>query len=202
MVQVATGELTRLHFTLFQEDGITPESGKVDGDFDKLLILEDSVDVLSSTVTEVGSTGVYFLEFTPNDEGWWYVKVTCDDVETVHSCWLKVGPIGAPQGYLINEAHMNVAYDESTTIIYMEVWLDRNGQSIPATDLVSCEVKVYDDAGTELFTETSSSPDSNGRFSLSRSGVVLSSNRPYNATVTVVDVTGTVATFQAFTTVG
>lgn len=202
MIQAAIGELTRIHFPLFQEDGITPESGKVDGDFDKLFLHEDDVSLVSGTITEVGTTGVYYLDITPDEEGRWYLEVECPDTEDVFACLMQVGPSGAPKGYLVNESQMNVAYDESITTLYMEVWLDRNGQSVSFGDLVSCSVSVYDDAGTLLFTESSATPDANGRFSLSRSGVTLNPDRPYNATVTVVDTHGTVTTFQAFTTVG
>lgn len=202
MIHTALGETTRIHFPLFQEDGITPESGKVDGDFDKVFIHENTVSSLTGVVIEVDSSGVYYLEIAPDEEGRWYAEVTYPDTEDVFACLLKVGPSDAPQGYLVNEAQMNVAYDEDITMLYMEVWLDRNGQSVVAANLTSCEVKVYDDAGTLLFTETSAAPDANGRFSLQRSGVTLSSDKPYNATVTVVDSHGTVVTFQAFTTVG
>ena len=202
MIQTSVGDLTRLHFSLFQEDGITPETGKVDGEFDKSFYKENTEVALSSTVTEIGSTGVYFVEFTPDDVGRWYLEVICADFDDVYGCLFNVNPGGAVLGYLVNEAQMNVAYDESITTLYLEVWLDRNGQSVSAGDLISCSVEVYDDGGNLLFTESSLSPDLNGRFSLQRTGVTLNPDRPYNANVTVTDTEGSVTTFQAFTTVG
>jgi len=202
MIQAAVGETVRLHFVLLEEDGVTPLSGLDDSDFTKELIRDTVESAVVGTVAEVATTGRYHLDFVPDAEGSWYVDVFTDETDDMFSCLVAVGPAGAPQGYLSNEAQLNVAYDESATTLFMEAWLDRNGQSVAAADLVSCEIKVYDDAGTLLFTETSSSPDANGRFSLSRSGVTLTANRPYNATVTVVDSRGTVVTFQAFTTVG
>ncbi len=202
MLNAAAGDLLRIHFPLFQEDGITPETGVPDVDFDKLFIRDDNVSGVSGTVYEVGVTGVYYIEFTPDLEGRWYVEVSNADLEDIYSCLVDVGPAGAPIGHIVNEAQMNVAYDESITTLYMEVWLDRNGESVGASDLVSCSVSVYDDAGTLLFTESETVPDPNGRYSIQRSGVTLSPDKPYNATVTVTDSRGSVITFQAFTTVG
>jgi hypothetical protein len=202
MIRSSVGELTRLHFSVFQEDGITHYSGLLDGDFDKQVIRENAVSGVSGVVSEIGTTGIYVFEFTPNAEGRWYVEVISADAEDVFFSIIDVGPVNEPLGYVVNEAQMNVAHDESITTMYMEVWLDRNGQSIGASDLISCSVSVFDDAGTLLFTEASATPETNGRFSLQRSGVVLNPDRAYNANVTVTDSHGSVVTFQAFTTIG
>jgi len=67
----------KIPFPVFDVDGVTPLSGLVDGDFtNKTLIKDDAVQALTVTVTEVGSTGKYYAEFTPDDRGFWYVEVT------------------------------------------------------------------------------------------------------------------------------
>lgn len=69
----------KLPFAVFDYDGTTPLSGLVDGDFTPKTVLRDDVDESGSvtlTVTEVGSTGKYVAEFTPNARGLWYVEVT------------------------------------------------------------------------------------------------------------------------------
>jgi len=94
-----------------------------------------------------------------------------------------------------------VALDESTSIMYFEVWLERNAMPVADGDLVSCSVEVYDKDGTLLFTVTSSTPDGNGRFSIERSSVTLTADRPYVMNVTVTDTTGAVTSIHSFAAV-
>jgi len=108
-----------------------------------------------------------------------------------------------------DEAQLNVAYDTAATTIYCEAWLDRGGRSVPAANLVSVTVTIFDKDGTIVTTLTAAdaiptpgSPQANGRYNLEKSGIVLANNRPYNITVTVTDTIGAVTTFQAFSTVG
>lgn len=201
-VTAAVGELVRLHFPIFEEDGFTPYDGLTNTDFAKELIRDSAVVVsVTPTVSEVGASGVYVFEFTPDQQGTWYVEAASIETEEVWACRVKVGPAGAALGYVVNETQLNVAYDESISKLFMEVWLDRNGVSV-ASGLVNCSVSVFDDSAALLFTVTSSSPDVNGRFSLQQSSVTLQPHRPYNATVMVQDGAGSVTTFHAFTTVG
>lgn len=97
------------------------------------------------------------------------------------------------------EAHLNVAYDESSKTLFMEAWIERRGQVVTAP--TSTTVVVRDKDGTIVATQSSSSPQVNGVFSLSQSPLILFDNRPYNASVTVVDPLGTVVTLQSLSTV-
>lgn len=202
MTWASVGETVRQHFTLLEEDGITPITGLLDGDFTKTLIRNDAVSTVTPTITEVGVTGIYAFSFVPDLDGVWYSEVYVPSTEDRFSDQVRVGPSGAPFGFLINEAQLNVAYDETISTLFMEVWLDRNGQSVEASDLVSCSVVIYDSDGVELFTESSAVPGTNGRFGLTHIGGEFSQDRPYNAIVSVTDAVGTVVTYQAFTMVG
>lgn len=195
--RVTAGESVQFHFLALQLDGVTPYTGLVPADFTILLFQNLTQSAETVTVSEIGTTGVYNFSFTPPSAGYWHANLQViptgdwfqDDVHVLNA--------GEIQGA---EAQMNTAYEDSTSVLYMEVWLDRNGQSI-VSGLVSCSVSLYDQVGNLLFTETSSSPKADGRFSLTRS-VTLLGDRPYNATVTVTDALGAVTTFQAFTTIG
>ena len=60
------GETRQLFFIVFDSDGITPKSGYVDGDFTKTLIFNTSSSSLTMTITEIDSSGVYMLSYTPD----------------------------------------------------------------------------------------------------------------------------------------
>lgn len=79
----------KLQFTAFDIDGVTLLSGKVDGDWGKKLLLDDTTSGEAVTVSEVpGSPGRYVAAFTPNAEGRWYVEIT-SEVDDVFSCYVE-----------------------------------------------------------------------------------------------------------------
>lgn len=94
---------------------------------------------------------------------------------------------------------LNVSYDESTQTLFMETWLERHGQVV--TTPTSVTVVLRDKDGTIVATQSSSSPQASGVFSLSQTALVLMDNRPYNASVTITDALGTVVTLQSLSTV-
>lgn len=84
------GTAVKLQFTAFDVDGITLLTGQLDGDFTKLLLLEDAVSAETLTVTEVvGSPGAYVAEFTPNAVGRWYVRVG-SEADEVYASYVEV----------------------------------------------------------------------------------------------------------------
>ena len=78
----SVGETVQIQFPAFDVDGLTPMSGLVDGDFGKVLFVDDSASAETVTVTEIASTGYYVVEFVPTGDGLWYVEVQTpvDDV--------------------------------------------------------------------------------------------------------------------------
>lgn len=200
-MEVRIAELNSLvqsQFPIFQEDGFTRYSGIPPGDFSIQVFKDNSESSEVATVSEIGTTGVYVVDFTPVSEGTWHVNVALD---TTGDVWGMIVEARAVSSLELSEAQMNIAYDEDSGVIFIEVWLDRKGQTILQGDLVSCSVTVYDEVGVLQFTEMSNSPKIDGHFGMSRS-VALDENRPYSALVTVTDSKGSVTTSQAFSTVG
>jgi hypothetical protein len=80
----------QIQFAAFDADGITPLTGQLDGDFTKLLLVDDAVSANPVTVTEVvGAAGHYVVEFTPDALGLWYVKVGTE-VDEFYACHIQV----------------------------------------------------------------------------------------------------------------
>lgn len=90
-LNASIGELVQIQFPCFDIDGITPLIGLLDADFQKLLLVDNTVSVQPVTVTEVGSTGRYVLSFTPNANGLWYAEVETP-VEDIFADQVEVGP--------------------------------------------------------------------------------------------------------------
>lgn len=89
-LQASVGELVQIQFPCFDIDGITPLTGKVDGDFGKILLLDNTVSAVVMTVSEVGTTGRYVMSFTPDSDGLWYAEVTTE-VDDVYGDQVEVG---------------------------------------------------------------------------------------------------------------
>lgn len=90
-LQASVGELVQIQFPAFDIDGITPMTGLVDGDFSKLLLVDNTVSAVVMTVSEVGATGRYVMAFTPDADGLWYAEVETP-VEDIFADQVEVGP--------------------------------------------------------------------------------------------------------------
>ncbi len=88
---VSTGGLVKVQFSVFDVDGITPLTGEANTAFGKAVYLDDAVSAQVLTVNEIGATGVYTAEFTPNADGLWYIQITTS-VDDVFDCHLMAGP--------------------------------------------------------------------------------------------------------------
>jgi len=180
-------------FPIWDLDGYTKKSGE--SSFVTTLWKDGVVNGASVTIAEIGTSGMYKATFTPDELGLWYLEVKISYNEQV---WKGEYNIGLDQP----EAQMNVAYDDDTSILYMSVWMDREGESVDASELVSCEVKLYDVTGDNLlFTATDTSVKADGRFHMQET-LSLVSDRTYSAVVEVTDSRGTAKTNQEFTTIG
>jgi len=177
-------------FPIYELDGIHKHSG---GSAYTVTIWKDGVEqAIDYTITEIGTSGEYTFEFTPDDVGYWVAEVIIAYNTEVYAGEYDVYETDPAQ------ALFNAAYDSGT--LYLEAWLDRQGISVPAADLVSCQVDVYEQDGSLLVSSTSAAPRLNGRFSMTES-VVLLDDKPYNVSVSVTDALGTITTYHAFTTV-
>ena len=180
------------NFPVYDADGHTRRTGETV--FTASLWKDGTASAIPVTIVEIGSTGEYLASFTPDDLGFWVLDILVDYNKDIFSESYDV------VAEATSEALFNAAYDDTTTTLYMELWLDRGGESVVAADLVSCQADVYNQDGTLLVSSSSSSPRTNGRFSLSEV-VSLTDARPYNVSVSVTDNQGSVTTYHAFTTV-
>lgn len=87
------GAPLQLQFPVFDVDGITPVTGLVDGDFGRYLAVDGTASAVVATVTEI-TLGRYYIQFTPNADGLWYVEVTTPE-EDVFTFEVQVGPLPA-----------------------------------------------------------------------------------------------------------
>lgn len=178
-------------FSIFEADGYTKKSGETV--FTTTLWKDGVVSAVPVTIAEIGSSGEYRVSFTPDGSGFWHLEIIIDYNKDVVGGDYEVSAEGS-------KAWFNASYDDATTTLYMECWLEREGALIPQADLTSVSVSVFDTAGSLTFTESSASPKADGRFALSRV-VSLTADRPYNVNVTIVDNQGTVTSVHAITTV-
>lgn len=95
---------------------------------------------------------------------------------------------------------LGVSYDDAQDILYVEVALSRQGQPMPASELVAAQVSVYDDDDSLMFTVSDLAPDGLGVFRLERGAPGLVPDRLYYVRVTVETTTGTVVANKGFHT--
>lgn len=82
MVRAKSNETARMHFTVFDTDGLTPLTGQAGGCTDSLLY-NGATSAQVVTIAEIGVTGHYIASFTPNAIGDWDLEVTCPDDRVV-----------------------------------------------------------------------------------------------------------------------
>lgn len=87
---VPVGEVVELPFTAFEEDGVTPLAGLVDGDWTKKLLLGPVASANPVTVTETSIAGTYVVSFEVDDEGTWYVEVAAPN-EAIYGGYVQAG---------------------------------------------------------------------------------------------------------------
>lgn len=193
----SVGDSIVSQFPVFASDGISYLSGISPSSFQLSQFRNNVAVPVTASVAEIGATGVYQVTFSPSEPADWLILAKLDvtgDVWGTHvKAYMKVA-------YSRAEAQLNVAYDEDSAMLYMEAWLERDGELV-TLGLASATVTIYDITGVALFTEVSAAPKVDGRFSLSRT-IALTENQPYNAVVSIQDSLGLVQTGQAFTTVG
>lgn len=101
-ILASQGELLQLQFPVFDVDGITPVSGLVDGDFGRYLAVDGSASAVVATISEI-TLGRYYIQFTPNADGLWYVEVTTPE-EDVFTFEVQVGPLPADAAESVADA--------------------------------------------------------------------------------------------------
>jgi hypothetical protein len=194
MKELQLGEQIISYFSVFQDDGITPNTGLTGDNFTVLLINENNIVTLAYSIVEIGVTGKYKFSCTPESVGNWHIFIS-----TANEVWeddIKIFNILTRD---ISDTHLNISYNNELDIIYFDAWLERSGQFI-SSGLVSCVITLYNNEGTELVSLNSISPLPNGHFSLSTS-ISTFENTPYSVIVVITDTMGEVTTSQSFAAV-
>jgi hypothetical protein len=73
---VQVGVLVEDQFPVFEPDGFTKKSGETA--FTASVWKDGVIDLASVTITEIGTSGEYNLQFTPDAVGFWVVQVLID----------------------------------------------------------------------------------------------------------------------------
>lgn len=87
------GQTIKDPFAAFEDDGASKRSGLTVGAGDFIInVLKDCVpDALAVTITEIGATGDYCLEYTPPTVGYWVVEVRIDFSDDILCSRASVG---------------------------------------------------------------------------------------------------------------
>lgn len=98
------------------------------------------------------------------------------------------------------EAQANIAYNDTTFVMTIAAWLDRDGVTV--TSPTQASITLRDDANTIVFGPVvSNSPTPQGLFLFSQPSVTLGDERLYNLETSVTDAVGTYVTNQSLSTV-
>lgn len=88
--QIKINTLAKGQFTVFEtDDGITPESGLA-GSMSIELFKGGAISAEATSVAEIGTTGTYIFEFTPNAEDVWMIKIFVPQTGDTFACRFMV----------------------------------------------------------------------------------------------------------------
>jgi hypothetical protein len=83
-------------FSVYEADGYTKHSGLLQADFDIILWHNGVVNITQAvTISEIGTSGEYKTEFTPNQIGYWELEVQISYNSTI---WHGRYQVGLPDG--------------------------------------------------------------------------------------------------------
>ena len=146
--QINLGDLVVDQFPVFNFDGYTKRSGETS--FTKTVWKDGVVQSNPVSIAEIGSSGEYKWQFTPNSVGWWKVEVVVDFNKDVFSSDYSVNVGSISQLYdmvrrLLGLNHENIFIDNTG--------YDANGQ------MVEARIRIFDtkencEAATDGGSET------------------------------------------------
>ena len=162
---------------VYFSDGGTPKTG-LSPVFSTLKKVASGDDVTPPVITEIGG-GWYKFDINPTEK---YVGVI-DGTSSVTVAGERYVPVFFDVYDFLYEAIVAPVYDEDSDSLTFMAFLLKNGQRV-TTLLTNCEIKVYDQSHTLLFTISSVS-STNGVFVITKSTPGLTKNENYYVTVTV-----------------
>jgi hypothetical protein len=146
--QIQIGDTVVDQFPVFSDDGYTKVSGQTS--FVSSVWKDAVVEAVPVTISEIGSSGNYKVEFEPDDEGLWRVEVLIDYNKDIwYMDCLVISGTTQDIYEMVRRAlgliHENIFIDETV--------FDADGQ------LVSCRTRLFDsktncDAATDGGSET------------------------------------------------
>ena len=95
--QVETGALVIDSFPVFEEDGYTTKSGLLTADFTTTTFVDGLSAVVPVTISEIGTTGNYKIQFTPMADGLYQVQILSLFNDEVWGETYEVGEGFAPE---------------------------------------------------------------------------------------------------------
>jgi hypothetical protein len=105
---------------------------------------------------------------------------------------IRIMPLDVPR--------LGVAYDDLLDTLLVEVTMSRQGSPMPAAELTSALIEVYDSDNNMIISASDLAPDTLGVFRLSDTNPGLIADRLYYVKVTVITTAGTVTANKGFHT--
>ena len=154
-------------FAIWDYDGYTKVSGQTA--FYKRLWFNGAASSVPVTIAEIGSTGEYKVEFTPNEAGFWLCEV---EVVYNHEVWECNVEVRVPN------VDIQASMADDNTNATFAVWVEIDGERITDIDAMSAQVKDSDGATVHDFG-TNSSPTGDGVFKFTVAATTLEAHVPY-----------------------
>lgn len=172
--QIAFGDLAIDNFPIFQADGYTKKSGETA--FVKTLRKNSSPQSLPVTVTEIGTTGEYRTQFTPNDVGFWSLEILIDYNKEIWYGEFQVGGEEVVWGATMADDGVNAVFG---------VWLEQEG--VRRTDITTLTAILKNTSGAVVVNLGSGIPTAEGVFRFSTPSTGLQIQVPYYLSCTATD---------------
>jgi hypothetical protein len=154
-------------FPIYEPDGWTKITGETA--FSVTLWVDGVPRVVAYTIAEIGTSGEYVFEFTPDVPGKWVTEVGVDATQAVYGGTYVVTQAPLTWGF--------AAADDATDVTF-SIWLERDGQR--QLDMLSIAASVRLPDGTEvqdLGTDTDDNAD--GVFTFSMAAIDLDAGQEY-----------------------
>ena len=146
--QITPGEEVKDQISAFEDDGITKRSGLTlgGGDFVVTVWEDCTVNALSVTISEIGSSGEYCLEYTPPTEGVWVVEVQVVFSGDICKSSAHVGAAPNLSGLVAN-------MERVLGLLHMNSMVDLQEFNDPNAQITKWRLRHFNDASNVPATE-------------------------------------------------
>ena len=171
-------------FSSFAPDNVTKISGLSlgAGDFTPQVFFNKTLVPYSSvglSIGEYGTSGSYWVEWTPNQLGFWEVEVK---VNQTGQYWFETFDVfnardPGSESNIRFEVRGTVVWNVARDEMVAMAWLDKNGQTV--SDPGNCKWDFYDSENTLLFSLTQNTPFPPGIYRAKKAGPPLLDEENY-----------------------